>query len=167
MSTLARSRLSPPRLAVPFLLLLLPACAILKPQAPAAPGPEETPAEAGLLVSAPPPPPTARTVEEFDTTTAAERAAAAKAPAPSGERSLGRTVASLGDPAAPGFWLETPLVKSVTQGRVVLPASGAVVQVELRPIDGPASAGSRLSLAAMRLLGVALTDLPEIEVYAG
>jgi hypothetical protein len=75
--------------------------------------------------------------------------------------------AALGDPSAPGFWLETPLVSEVRQGRVRLAATGASVQVELRPIQGAATAGSRLSLAAMRLLGVGLTDLPEIEVYAG
>jgi hypothetical protein len=58
-------------------------------------------------------------------------------------------------------------VSEVRQGRVRLAATGASVQVELRPIPGAATAGSRLSLAAMRLLGVGLTDLPEIEVYAG
>lgn len=114
------------------------------------------------------PPAGARTAEAFDTTTAAERAEAAAAPAePAGERLLGETVASLGDVAKPGFWLETPLVSKVTQGRVVYPGSGKSAQVELIPIDGPATAGSRISLAAMRLIEAPLTDLPTLEVYAG
>jgi hypothetical protein len=143
-------------------VLCLAACAELAAPAAVAPvvRPKARPAVAAL------PAPGARTAEEFDTTTAAEREAAA-APAPAGEAALGRTVASLGDPSAPGFWLETPLVSEVRQGRVRLAATGASVQVELRPIPGAATAGSRLSLAAMRLLGVGLTDLPEIEVYAG
>lgn len=162
-----RPCLGPSAPLVPLALaLLLPACAVLSPNPAGAPGVAAPPEATAPLVSAPPPPPTARTVEEFDTTTAAERAAA-KAPAPTGDRKLGLTVVSLGDPTAPGFWLETPLVKTVTPGRVVLPATGASVQVELRPIDGPASGGSRISLAAMRLLGVALTALPEVEVHAG
>lgn len=112
------------------------------------------------------PPANARTEEQFDTTSAEERAAAASAPA-SAERQLGKTVASLGDPAEPGFWLETPMVSSVTKGRVVYPATGKSAQVELRPIEGPASGGSRISLAAMRLIGAPLTDLPTLTVYAG
>ncbi|WP_261193466.1 hypothetical protein [Pseudoruegeria sp. SHC-113] len=106
------------------------------------------------------------TVEEFDTTTSAERAAAEAAPAPAGEALLGKTVASLGDPTLGGFWLETPLVDSTRQGRIES-AAGKSVNVELRPIDGAASAGSRISLAALRLLEVPLTDLPELSVYGG
>ncbi|ETX29453.1 hypothetical protein [Roseivivax isoporae] len=113
------------------------------------------------------PSPTARTVEDFDVTTAEERQEAAAAPAPGGERNLGSTVASLGDPAQGGFWLETPLVTTATQGRVVYPATGKSAQVELRPIEGAATAGSRISLAAMRLIEAPLTDLPTVEVYAG
>jgi hypothetical protein len=110
------------------------------------------------------PPAGARTAAALDTTTEAERAEAA-APAPGGSL-IGRTVASLGDPVAQGFWLETPLVSIARRGKIVLPGSGASVEVDLRPIPGPQSAGSRISLAAMRLLGVMLTDLPELEVYA-
>jgi hypothetical protein len=152
-------------LPVLALTLTLAACAAMKPAPKSPPGGAAT--DAAPLVSAPPPPPTARTADEFDTTSAEDRAAAGDAPAPAGEAKLGLTVASLGDPASPGFWLETPLVTKVQQGRVVLPGTGTVVQVELRPIGGPATGGSRISLAAMRLLGVALTDLPELEVYAG
>lgn len=120
------------------------------------------------LFRAPPPPAGARTAEAFDTTTAAEREEAAAAPSePTAERLLGTTVASLGDVTRPGFWMETPLVSASTQGRVVFPGSGKSAQVELIPIDGPATAGSRISLSAMRLIEAPLTDLPTLEVYAG
>ncbi|WP_335947034.1 MULTISPECIES: hypothetical protein [Salipiger] len=112
------------------------------------------------------PPVGARTEEEFDTTSAEERAAAA-APSTGGESRLGTTVVSLGDPSKPGFWLETPLVSAERQGRVVFPATGKSAQVTLTPIDGPATGGSRISLAAMRLIEAPLTDLPTVEVYAG
>jgi hypothetical protein len=114
-----------------------------------------------------PPPPGARTAEQFDTTTAEERQKAAAAPAAGGEKRLGETVASLGDPSRPGFWLETPLVTSRQQGRIVNPATGKTAQVELVPIEGAPGAGSRISLAAMRLIEVPLTDLPTLEVFAG
>lgn len=114
----------------------------------------------------PAPPSAAATADEFDTTTEAERVAAL-AGLPAGERELGRTVASLGNPAAPGFWLETPLVSEVMQGRVVYPPTGNSVAVELRPISGPATAGSRVSLPTLRLLGAPLTGLPELTVYGG
>lgn len=122
-------------------------------------------APAPAAVPAPLAPKGARTAEQFDTTTAEQRAAALAAPAAAKESKLGSSIASLGDPASPGFWLETPLVSKVQQGRVVHPKSGASVQVELRPISGSAGSGSRISLPAMRLLGVPLTDLAEIEVF--
>lgn len=109
----------------------------------------------------------ATTVDQFDTTTAAERAAAQARPAAAAQVKLGRTVASLGNPADPGFWLETPLAKGIGPGRVVSVATGAGVAVELRPIDGPEGAGSRISLPALRLLGVGLTGLHELDVFAG
>ncbi|PIE16664.1 MAG: D-galactarate dehydratase [Proteobacteria bacterium] len=109
------------------------------------------------------PPAGANTVEEFDTTTAEERAAATARPA--GGAKLGRSVATLGNPADPGFWLETPLVDAVAPGRVVSVATGKSVQVELRPIDAAAGAGSRISLPALRLLGVGLAGLHEVDVF--
>ncbi|MBE9638138.1 hypothetical protein [Salipiger mangrovisoli] len=150
---------------LPALLLpvLLAACAQQGQQAAA---PVAAPASSAASGAALRPPTSARTQEQFDTTSAAERSAAAAAPAAS-ERKLGSTVASLGDPADPGFWLETPMVSSVTKGRVVYPATGKSAQVELRPIEGPASGGSRISLPAMRLIGAPLTDLPTLTVYAG
>ncbi|MCT4607971.1 MAG: hypothetical protein N4A70_02045 [Pelagimonas sp.] len=125
-------------------------------------------ARPGALSSAPKPPAGARTVEQFDTTSAQDRREAAKAPVqPAAEKALGETVASLGDPSKPGFWLETPLVSAATKGRVLNPTTGKSAQVDLLPIDGPASAGSRLSLAAMRLIEAPLTDLPTIQVFSG
>lgn len=112
------------------------------------------------------PPETARTVEDFDTTTDEQRAAAAAdTPEPAAEQALGETVASLGDVAQPGFWLKTPLVSSPGKGRVLFAQTGKTAQVDLIPIDGPATAGSRMSLAAMRLLGAPLTGLPTVDVF--
>jgi len=110
------------------------------------------------------PPSNARTVEEFDTTTEAERRAAiATTPAAGGL--IGLTIASLGAPTEPGFWLKTPLVSTAQTGRVTFPDTGKSVEVDLIPIEGEASAGSRISLAAMRLLGAPLTGLPQLQVY--
>ena len=118
-------------------------------------------------VAARTPPPDARSVEEFDTTTVEERQAAATAQEMGGEQALGTTVVSLGDPARPGFWIETPLVSTGGTGRVVYPGTGKASQVELIPIDGPVTAGSRMSLAVMRLIGVPLTGLAEVQVFSG
>lgn len=101
---------------------------------------------------------------QLDTTTTAQRQAAAKAPS-TAETRLGNTVASLGNPAEGGFWIKTPLVKARGIGRIVNPATGKSAKVDLIPLDGPASGGSQVSLPALQLLGVSLTDLPTIEVY--
>lgn len=77
---------------------------------------------------------------------------------------LGATIASLGDATKPGFWLRTPLVKTPTAGRISYAATGRSVDVDLIPIDGPTTAGSRISIHAMMALGAGLTDLPEIQV---
>ena len=112
-------------------------------------------------------PKAAKTAEEFDVTTAQERAEATAVPAQGGEKSPGLTVASLGDPTQAGFWIKTPLVDIASKGRVVFPGNGKSVQVDLVPIEGADSAGSRLSLAAFRILEAPLTELPEIEVFSG
>lgn len=117
-------------------------------------------AEAGLI-TAPRPKPAAKTADAFDTTTAEQRAAAAAKPV-AAEVKLGKTVASLGDPTDPGFWIKTSLVTVPAKGRVENPATGQSVQVDLIPAP---EGGSRISLPAMRLLGVSLTDLPEVVVY--
>lgn len=98
----------------------------------------------------------------LDTTTVAERRAAAAA---GGGTKVGSTVASLGDPTVEGFWARTPLVSAPAKGRLADPRTGASVAVDLKPLDGPKGAGSQVSLAAMRALGVSLTDLPHLDVY--
>lgn len=78
---------------------------------------------------------------------------------------LGTTLATLGDAAQPGLWMETPFVASVAQGRVT-GASGEAVVLELRPSGGAPGSGSRLSLAAMQALGLSLTAIAEVSVEA-
>lgn len=85
--------------------------------------------------------------------------------APQATGNLGTTVASLGDPARPGLWLETPLVSVQTQGRVEA-MNGATAEVALYPSGGLPGSGSRISLAAMQALGLGLTDLPTLTVVA-
>jgi len=108
----------------------------------------------------------AHTAEQFDTTTSEQRAEAVAVVPAGGERKLGVTVGSLGNPAEPGFWLKTPLVSVAGKGRIEYPVTGKTVAVDLIPIDGPKTAGSRVSLAALRLLGAPLTGLPDLIVYA-
>lgn len=108
------------------------------------------------------PPQTARTIDEFDTTSAEERRAASAPVAVVAETALGVTIVSLGDPARPGFWLETSLVTTPGTGRVEYPETGKTVKVDLIPGDG----GSRMSLPAMRLIEVPLTGLVEVQVFS-
>ncbi|TRW96941.1 hypothetical protein FNJ84_11885 [Paracoccus sp. M683] len=130
-----------------------------------APLPPEAVQAAAAITQAPPPRPRARaTAAQLDTTTTEQRAAAA-APAQAAETRLGTTIASLGDATEPGFWIKTPLVKSRGIGRIVNPANGKSAKVDLIPLDGPASGGSQVSLPALQLLGVSLTDLPSLEVF--
>lgn len=103
--------------------------------------------------------------EDLDRSTTAERQEAA-APPPAAAGSLGVTVASLGDPARSGFWMETPLVSAPTKGSVLYRANGRRLNVDLIPIGGPPTGGSRLSLSAMRMLDAPLTALPQVEVFA-
>ena len=81
-----------------------------------------------------------------------------------GARFQGRaqTVASLGDPAIPGLWMETSLV-TMEQIARLRSANGKQVTVTLKPSAGEGSAG-RLSIGAMRALGAPLTELVEVEV---
>lgn len=75
-----------------------------------------------------------------------------------------RTVAGLGDPSRQGLWLETPLVTAQVPGRVRVVSSGVSAQVTLIPLAAEETAGSFLSLEAMRALKAPLTDLVELEV---
>lgn len=110
------------------------------------------------------PPKTARTVDDFDTSTEADKTAA-KAQSDDG-KDLGVTIASLGAAGEPGFWLKTPLVSESGPGRVAYPAKGTSAKVDLLPLDAEPGAGSRMSLAAMRVLEAPLTGLPEVRVFA-
>jgi hypothetical protein len=122
------------------------------------------PGEAATVSPTPRPPAEARTVDDFDTTSDEERAAAVAAPTDGGGESLlGTTIASLGSPTEPGIWLETHLTQSEEPGRAEW--QGNSVNLELRPSGGEVGSGSEISLAAMRLLEIPLTDLPEISVY--
>lgn len=109
------------------------------------------------------PPKEAKTVEDFDTTTVKDRQEAVKVDQEAGKR-LGQTVLSLGSPTEPGFWVKTPLVQKKHAGRVRILASGAAANVILMPIEGDGRA-SQISLAAMRVLKLGLTDLPEAELF--
>ena len=138
--------------------------AAVVPPSQTAMSPEEVQA-AAAVTRAPAPRPAARaTPAQLDTTTPAQRAAAAR-PAETAETRLGTTIASLGNPTEGGFWIKTPLVRERGLGRIVDPATGKSAKVDLIPLDGPASGGSQVSLPALQLLGVSLTDLPTIEVY--
>ncbi len=163
------------RLPVSVLFLLLGACSQGLPlfgsrgaeggqSAAMTPGPDTVRPVPRPGEGAQAPPRDAVTVEQFDTTSAADRAAAADAQAVAHEVNLGVTIASLGSPAKPGFWLETPLVDAPAKGRVVA-ENGEAVLVDLVPLDAPDGAGSRISLAALRLLGVGLTGLHEMTVF--
>ena len=103
----------------------------------------------------------AQSAAALDQSTEAEKAAAAAAPAAGAERDLGPVVAALGSPAEQGFWLRSALVTAPAKGRVVT-AAGTSVNVDLQPGTGAAL----LSLAAFRALGLSLTDLPELQVFA-
>lgn len=162
------------RFAILAACLSLSACAAigLAPvQSPAQkPGADDTRPKArpDADAAARPVPAGARTAEAFDTTTEAEREAAADAAAaPAAAGPLGTTIVSLGDPTEQGFWLKTPLVRAVRQGRVVYGANGKAVAVELRPSGTERGSGSQISLAAMRVLEAPLTELIEVEVFPG
>lgn len=126
------------------------------PEVPAA-------APATVVTVAPRPPVTATTVEDFDTTTQADRDAAVVTTV-AVEVALGTTIASLGPPTEPGIWLKTPFVTVLTSGRAAY--QGNAINIELRPSGGAVGSGSQISLAAMRLLNVPLTGLPELTVFA-
>lgn len=78
-------------------------------------------------------------------------------------RSLGTSVATLGDPSRPGLWVETPLTDTRTRGRAVLADGGQGVDLDLIP--APGTGGSRMSPAAMRALGLPLSALAEVELF--
>ena len=107
----------------------------------------------------------ARSAEQLDNATASERLAAASGA--SAGRRLGTTIATLGAPGEQGFWLKTPLVDTERPGVLRSRDTGERVSVTLIPIDGPPTAGSRISLSAMRTLELPLTALAELDVSQG
>lgn len=128
------------------------------------PGPDTPRPVARPGATTAPPPQGAVTVEQFDTTSPEARAQAMGEASIGAGENLGNTIASLGSPAKPGFWLQTPLVDAPAKGRVVA-ENGESVLVDLIPLDAPPGAGSQISLAALRLLGTGLTGLHQLTVY--
>ena len=86
-------------------------------------------------------------------------------PAPAPDGFLGETLAGLGAPTDRGLWLATGLVATPTPGRIET-ASGGALEVELRPTGAAPSAGSQFSLQAMQALGLPLSQLATLRVYA-
>ena len=82
----------------------------------------------------------------------------------SGQKLLGTTVAALGLLDRSGFWLQTPLVATETEGEVRDPSTGKTLAVTLVPKAGPAGGGSQISLAALTALGLNMTALVSLEV---
>lgn len=126
---------------------------------PSPPHLREAPADPVVTPNAPPA--DATTADQFDTSTEDQRVAAlTPAPVPAG--ALGTTVANLGDPTVPGFWVETPLVSGETEGRVQSKSTGRTVKVTLKPTT---SGGSRISISALQLLDLDLSGLHELVVF--
>jgi hypothetical protein len=154
------------RILIPLSLAFtaLSGCAVLERLSPRDAVVTPAPAEAAASVATPAPAPVlgaGRSAAALDTTTDAQKQAALSAPAASGERALGKVAVSLGSPAEPGIWLRSALVTAAGKGRVVT-AAGQSVAVDLLPGQGAA----QLSLAAYMALGLSLTALPEVTVYA-
>ncbi|KAB7616304.1 hypothetical protein F9L33_06010 [Amylibacter sp. SFDW26] len=81
------------------------------------------------------------------------------------EQDLGKTVISLGLLDQTGFWLQTPLVSAEAEGRVLYAGTGKTANVRLIPNGAPSGSGSQMSIAAMQLLGIAISDLVEVQVF--
>lgn len=109
--------------------------------------------------------PVRATIDGNPVTTQPIAAAAAVTAAPVAAGALGSVVASLGDPARKGLWLETSLVTVQSKGRVAL-ADGKSVDVDLIPVAGAAGSGGRLSIEAYKALGLKITELPVLTVSA-
>ncbi|SEQ28189.1 hypothetical protein SAMN05428995_103450 [Loktanella sp. DSM 29012] len=147
-------------------VIALSACeAMMVPASAPATAPGATPVTAPVatLDPTPPPPPpaAATTVDDFDTTTEEDKAEALEVTTPVSAE-LGTTLVTLGSPADPGIWLKTPLVTALTPGRVAYRSNEA--NVELRPSGGTVGSGSEMSLPAMRVLEIPLTEIAEVTV---
>lgn len=149
-----------------LVLSTLSGCAALDRINPFARSPDRRAAAADAAPVTPPPQNPmvmgeGRSAAVLDTSSEAEKAAALAVPATAAERELGRVTVALGSPAEAGFWLRSPLVGAPGKGRVQT-AGGQSVAVDLLPGES----GAQLSLAAFRALGLSLTDLPEVTVFA-
>ncbi|WP_083099104.1 hypothetical protein [Pseudophaeobacter leonis] len=100
------------------------------------------------------------TASDTGSDTGTASVAAVSAPGFQGRAS---TVASLGDPALPGMWMETSLV-STEQVALLRSSNGKEVRVTLKPASGSSSSSGRLSISAMRALGAPLSELVALEV---
>lgn len=78
---------------------------------------------------------------------------------------LGTTIATLGDPSLPGLWVRTPLVQEEGAGRIVDPVTGRSASVRMLPAAPGVGTGSQVSLGAMQMLGLGVTELPMVELY--
>ncbi|KAA2316196.1 hypothetical protein DL237_08080 [Pseudooceanicola sediminis] len=136
-------------LSIPALAITLAGCTQIQPTA--TPRPDAAPIDTGATA-------------EAEILPANEAAVSVRPPE---GPSKGRTVATLGAAGEPGLWLKTPMVTSVQKGRITAIETGTTITAQLIPINGPETAGSRLSLMAMQALGVPLTGLIEIDVYPG
>ncbi len=105
------------------------------------------------------------TVAEAAKVTDVELKAAVAKPVARPERDLGNTVAGLGMIDKTGFWLQTPLVKSKVEGRVVYLKTGNSINLILIPNGAVAGSGSQISIAAMKVLGIPIVDLAELRVF--
>ena len=62
---------------------------------------------------------------------------------------------------------QTPARTGIFFSRAARRRTVASVSARLIPLGGAAGGGSQVSLPALQLIGVSLTDLPTVEVYAG
>lgn len=148
------------RLSAALALTMLPAGCAMLDRAPQAPG-DDLAREFAAPVTTTPLGASAYAPQSLDRTSAEEKAAARAQAATAGERQLGRVVVALAPPAQTGLWVETALVTSPARGRVTT-GDGRSLAVELRPATGAAL----MSFSAYQALGLPLTALPEITVFA-
>jgi hypothetical protein len=105
------------------------------------------------------------TVADAAKVTDAELEEAVAKPVTRPERDLGKTIASLGLIDETGFWLQTPLVTSEVEGRVVYLKTETSINLRLIPNGATAGSGSQISIAAMKILGIPIVDLAELQVF--
>lgn len=138
-------------IAVLFAVLALTGCGLIKARVPDS-GPKFVTAAPQALGQG------SISVTVLDQATPDQRVAAVL-PATGGQL-LGTVTVGLGSPTEQGFWLSSNLVTLPATGRVVT-ATGQSANVDLRPSTG----GALLSFSTYRVLGLTLTDLPEVQVF--